>query len=142
LGERYDDLEALTLGEIDDPAKQMCSDLAADCLPEPTRQNIAKARRLGLLNETSVSIHSPANAHDTKVFISPNGFAQYFKLPEGRKIHETDVWIKPNPVDTSVKAVARKHGWRIVLIFGLAWAVTTGLIFLLDGQRNHKAIGV
>ena len=47
LGEPYDTIETLTFGEIDDPAKQMCSNLAADCLPETMRREIARARRLG-----------------------------------------------------------------------------------------------
>ncbi len=141
LGECYDDLEALTLGEIDDPAKQMCSDLAADCLPEETRRKIAKARRLGLLKETSVSIHSPPNALNTKVFVSPNGFAQYFNAPGGRKIREKDVLVEPQPLEPSARRVVRKQGWKIVLYIGTTWAVTAGLFFLLGSLKNNKASG-
>jgi hypothetical protein len=34
MGEGYDDWGAITLGEIEDPAKEICSGLAADCLPQ------------------------------------------------------------------------------------------------------------
>jgi hypothetical protein len=98
LGEPYDNLEALTLGEIDDPAKQMCSGLASDCLPEKVRREFAKARRLGLLSRTSVSDHSHPHAPGTKIFISPNGFAQYYGAPKGEKLGKTCFLVEPRLV--------------------------------------------
>jgi hypothetical protein len=95
LGEPYDNLEALTLGEIDDPAKQVCSNLATDCLPETVQRAIANARRIGQLSKASVSIHSPSDAPQTKVFVSPNGFAQYYGAPRGEKLAGPDVLVKP-----------------------------------------------
>jgi len=126
LGEQYDNLEALTLGEIDDPAKQVCSSLASDCLPETVRREIAKARRLGLLRRTSVSVYSHSNAPVTKVFISPNGFAEYYGAPKGEKLRGTDFLVEPRPVETSVKGVVRRHGWKAVLLLGAAGALTAG----------------
>jgi hypothetical protein len=95
LGEPYDNLEALTLGEIDDPAKQVCSNLATDCLPEAVQREIAQARRLGRLHRASVSVHSPSDAPKTKVFISPNGFAQYYGAPKGEKLAGPDILVEP-----------------------------------------------
>lgn len=140
LGEPYSNLEALTLGEIDDPAKQVCSSLAAECLPETVRREIAKARRLGLLRWTSVSIHSPSNAPKTKVFISPNGFAQYYGVPKGEKVRGTNLLVEPRPVDTSLKGVVRKHGWKAVLILGAAGALTAGILLVVKYSRLKKYV--
>jgi hypothetical protein len=109
MGEPFNDLEALTLGEIDDPSKQVCSSLAAECLPETIRRNIANARRMLLLSRTSVSVHSPDNASETKVFISPNGFAQYYRIPEGGKVHRPDFTVEPHPIDIFIKRVVFKN---------------------------------
>lgn len=98
LGEPYDNLEALTLGEIDDPARQMCSGLASDCLPESVRRDFANARRLGLLRGASVSDHSSPNAPVTKIFISPNGFAQYYGAPSGEKVSWKSFQVEPHPI--------------------------------------------
>ena len=138
LGEPYSDLKALTLGEIDDPAKQVCSSLAAESLPETARREIAKARRLGLLNPASVSIHSPANASETKVFISPNGFAQYYGVPRGEKVRHTNFLVEPHPLDTSVKSVIRKHGWKAVLVVAATGLVISGVLFLIKDNGSNK----
>jgi hypothetical protein len=126
LGEHYDSLEALTLGEIDDPTKQMCSSLVSECLPETVRHEIAKARRLRLLHRASVSVHSHSNATKTKVFISPNGFAQYYGAPKGQKLPERDFLVEPHPIETSVKNVVRNHGWKA----GLALGTTLGMLLI------------
>jgi len=131
FGEPYGILEALTLGEIDDPAKQVCSSLASGCLPEAVRRQIAKTRRLGLLRPTSVSVHSPAIAPKTNVFVSPNGFAEYFGAPGGQKVRKADFLVQPCPVEASVKSVVRKHGWKAVLILGAAVALAGGLLLLI-----------
>lgn len=131
LGEPYDNLEALTLGEIDDPAKQVCSSLASDCLPETVRREIAKTRRLWLLPRTAVSVDSLPNAPKTKVFISPNGFAQYYGAPKGKELRGTDFLVEPHPVEISVKGVVRRHGWKAVLILGAAGALTAGTLLLI-----------
>jgi hypothetical protein len=134
MGEPYSDLKALTMGEIDDPAKQVCSSLAADSLPERVRHEIAKARRLGLLHRNSVSVHSHMNAPETKVFISPNGFAQYYGAPRGEKVRRTNFLIEPHPVDTSVKSVVRKHGWKAALILAaIGVFISAALLFI-----NHN----
>ena len=89
LGERYDDKEALTWGKLKDPAKQICSDLAAGCLPDDLREDIARARRHGEVRVLSVSVHRRATGR-LDVFVSPNGFSEYFGAPHGSKIKRRD----------------------------------------------------
>jgi hypothetical protein len=93
LGEPYDNLEALTWGEVDDPAKQICSDLAADCLPEAFRQNIASDYNSKRLRWHTLSIHRHPDGSEG-IFVSPNGFAQFFGAPLGRKIKAPDTVIQ------------------------------------------------
>jgi hypothetical protein len=89
LGQPYDDLEALTWGLVDDPARQVCSDLATVALPEEMRQDIAaqvKSKRLG---------RSAVTVHHNHEFISPNGFAQYFGAPHGGELKKPDQLVQP-----------------------------------------------
>jgi hypothetical protein len=138
LGEPYDDLEALTLGEIDDPAKQVCSGIPADCLPEKVLREIATARRLGLLPHTSVSVHSRLNAHKMRVFISPNGFAQYYGAPRGKELHTTDFLVEPHMLNNSVTSVLRKQAWKAVPILGISVALTAALLLIIKYSRPQN----
>ena len=135
LGEPYDSIETLTFGEIDDPAKQMCSSLASNCLPETVRRQIASARRLGLLRGAAVSLHSSPNAQQTKVFVSPNGFAQYFGAPRGEKLLCPDTVVEPRPLDISTLAVIHHHASRAFLILGSASLFASALIILVAFSR-------
>jgi hypothetical protein len=136
LGEGYDDEDALTMGLFRSPARQMCSDLATVCLPETTRREIAKVRRLGLLHHTSVSVHSYSNALETKIFISPNGFAQYYGAPKGEKLSGKDFLIKPHLVEPSIKSVVRKHGWKAVIILGIAGTLIAGALLFINKDKR------
>jgi hypothetical protein len=131
LGEPYDNVEALTLGEIDNPAEQVCSGLASECLPETVQREIAKARLLLLLRRASVSLHSRSNASKIRVFISPNGFAQYYGAPKGHVLHEADFLVEPSLVDTSMMGVARRHGWKVVFVLAAVGALVAGTWLLL-----------
>lgn len=91
LGEAYDDKEALTWGAVDDPAKQVCSDLAADCLPRELRDDIARRRRSGQLSRLAVSVHGGGR----RVFVSPNGFCEYFGAPRGEEVRHADQLVVP-----------------------------------------------
>jgi len=128
MGENYDILDALTLGEIEDPAKEICSRLAADCLPESERQQIGRAKKLGLLCRSSVSVYPISGEAKTREFISPNGFAEYYGAPKGRKLTRPGITIQPQPIKLEVKSIAamagRHHGWKVL-------AVLTGAIMLL-----------
>ncbi len=95
LGQPYDVTEVFTWGQVDDPAKQVCSDLAADCLPVKTRMDIVRRTRTGRLGRHMVSIHGPA-ALPLHIFVSPNGFAKYFGAPKGHKIHKPDELVLPH----------------------------------------------
>jgi hypothetical protein len=127
MGEQYDGLGAITLGEIEDPAKEVCSELAADCLPQSTLRQIAEAKRFGLLRPRSVSVHSKRNAKKTRSFISPNGFAEYYGMPQGREVRERNTRLAPRPVQVSMRhvagAAARRHGWKLA-------ALALGIILL------------
>ncbi len=141
LGEQYDSWDAITLGAIQDPAREVCSGLAADCLPDKALRQIAWARRLGLMSRQSVSLHSRANALKTRAFISPNGFAEYYGLPKGRKIKRPDTLVEPEPINVSVteiaKAAARRHGWKLaVLLLGIAGLAVVVYTYGGRGGRN------
>ncbi len=95
LGEKYDNGEALTLGLIDDPAKQVCSDLAMICLPEALRADIARHHQAGLLHSLSaVNLYRSPN-EALHLFVSPNGFAEYFGAPRGGKLAGPDQLSEP-----------------------------------------------
>ncbi len=116
MGEQYDSLDALTLGEIQDPAKEVCSGLITDCLPNDELRSIARARKLGLLGRHSVSIHSKLDAPRVRAFVSPNALAEYYGAPKGRKVTEPDTLAEPKPVDESItraaRLVTRHQGWK------------------------------
>lgn len=132
IGEPYDNLEAITWGMVDDPAKQVCSDLAAVCLPETVREDIAAASRSGLIHRRSVSVHGPLHAeHGVREFISPNGFAAYFGAPQGKDLHKADQRIIPrratDPPQSGPLDLLRQEGWKILLFFAVLaalWAWT------------------
>jgi hypothetical protein len=138
LGEPYSNLEALTLGEIDDPAKQVCSSLAADCLPVSVRRDIARSKRLGLLHRMAVSVHSHPWAPETDVFVSPNGFAQYYGAPKGGQVRWTDLLVEPHLLDTSARGVARKHGWKVLLALGVVGGLAAGILLKPKAGRAHS----
>ena len=94
LGEPYGYAEALTWAEIDDPAKQICTDLPVKCLPTKMRMAIVAAARAGQLGRHTVSIHGPARS-PLHIFVSPNGFARFFGAPKGHKIKEPDTLVQP-----------------------------------------------
>ena len=123
LSETCDSFDALTLGEIDDPVRQMCPTLASNSLPVELLQKISKARRKGLLNQAAVSLYSTSGLEDTRPFISPNGFAQYFGAPRGQKLLGSDIWIDPHPVDVSTKNIIRHRVWKAVTSLPVAGAL-------------------
>jgi hypothetical protein len=96
IGEKYDFEEALTWGMVDDPARQICSDLVTVCLPAEIQQDIARCHQAGEISWESVSVHQRADGR-TSVFISPNGFAEYFGAPRGRRVDNPDVTFRPSP---------------------------------------------
>jgi hypothetical protein len=142
LGEQYDGLEAITLGEIDDPAKEVCSGLAADCLPESARKRIARARRMGLLHRASVSVYSGAEAAHTREFISPNGFAEFYGAPKGKTLPGPDTLVTPRLVDDSTQRIAsaavRQPVWKLGLGLAVAGLLFLGVLGFDPWRRNRR----
>ncbi|MEP6894341.1 MAG: hypothetical protein ABI986_01915 [Chloroflexota bacterium] len=95
LGEKFDYEEALTIGLIHDPAKQICSDLATVCLPETMRVNIAQHHESGRLHTLSAT-HLPDGSNEVShLFVTPNGFAEYFGAPKGMELAGPDQLSEP-----------------------------------------------
>jgi hypothetical protein len=90
LGEKFDDEEILTYGLVHNPGKQICSDLATVCLPEAILKDIALRHEKGILHSLS-AVHPDADQNDIfHLFVSPNGFAEYFGAPRGKNLTGPD----------------------------------------------------
>lgn len=77
IGQQYDITEAITLGLVDADDKQICSGLAKNGLKDAGSSIIEEIiRRSGSLGKNSVIVYP-----DGKIFISPNGFAEFFGVP-------------------------------------------------------------
>jgi hypothetical protein len=50
VGEKFDNVEAISLGILDNPARQICSDLATNCLPEGMRNLIEQYHRRAVIH--------------------------------------------------------------------------------------------
>jgi hypothetical protein len=122
LGEEYDEQEALTMGILDDPARQICSDLATVCLPEEMRLDLARQHRAGLLHPLSVVRHGSLQG-GFRLFVSPNGFAEYFAAPRGREVLGPDQFSEPVLPDE------RLSPHRYVELWKLGAAVLACLLF-------------
>jgi hypothetical protein len=128
LGQPYDVAEVFTWGQVDDPAKQVCSDLAADCLPAETRRAIVGRARTGRLGRRMVSIHGPA-AVPLHIFVSPNGFAKFFGAPKGHKIHHPDELVIPHVsggFGSSRALVGLAVGLAVAAAIVVGWKLWTG----------------
>jgi hypothetical protein len=95
LGEKFDDLEALTLGILDNPARQICSDLATVCLPDPMRDEIARCHRKAVIHPLS-AVREEKPGTGFRLFMSPNGFAEFLGVPRGKEIREPDQLAEPH----------------------------------------------
>jgi len=120
VGEKFDDLEAITLGILDNPARQICSDLATVCLPETMRQEIGRLHRKAV-------IHPLAAVRDTKpgtglrLFMSPNGFAEFLGIPKGNEIEKPDQLVEPDIQDISDAGLLEKLWKRSDTLVIRAW---------------------
>ena len=92
LGEKFDYEEALTVGLIHNPVKQICSDLATVCLPEAILMDIARIHRAGRLQALSALSLPQKTFH---LFVTPNGFAEYFGAPRGAQLKGPDQLSEP-----------------------------------------------
>ena len=122
LGEKYGDMEVLTLGILDNPARQVCSDLATNCLPEEMRKEFVSCHRAMVIHPLSVVLHEKS-ATALRLFISPNGFVEYFGAPRGKDIEGPDQLVEPHAQDSrgavgifpkiwKYGVALLMHGWR------------------------------
>ncbi len=95
LGEKYDYAEVLTWDEVDDPARQVCSDLAAVCMPDWLVEEVARARDNGDLPRHSISA-SHRRSGQLDMFISPNAFAKFLGAPHGEDLDGPGVIVQPH----------------------------------------------
>jgi hypothetical protein len=126
LGDKFDYEEALTIGLIHDPAKQICSDIATVCLPETIRADIARYHRAGFLHSRS-ALHLLNK--ESRLFVTPNGFAQYFGAPKGKELKSFDQISEP------VMPAQKRSHWRFFMRQILMYIQHKGLL----GTTNRKA---
>jgi hypothetical protein len=137
LGETYDEEEALTFGIIDNPAKQICSDLVTVCLPETIRADIAHRHTNGHLQPRSaIRVNGKLNA-SFRLFVSPNGFAEYFGAPRGELLHAQTQVSKPG---------LRASGWphwqfRSYQLLGIATLCGLAVAWIIMKQGLRKWFG-
>jgi hypothetical protein len=111
VGERFDDLEVISLGVLDNPARQVCSDVATVCLPEEMRQAIIRCHDGRVLHPLSVARHGMLGL-ETRLFVSPNGYAEFFDIPRGRTIHMPDQLVEAHlPEDQREELLPRL--WKV-----------------------------
>lgn len=135
LGQKYDDEEALTLGALDDPAKQVCSDLATVSLPVGIRRDIATSHQAGLIHPLAVVRHGRLSG-DFRLFVSPNGFAEYLGAPRGHALSGPDQLSLPTLPNESLSRRRYLDPWKVgLLILG---CLSLGLIIYktLDKRRR------
>ena len=136
LGEKYDDEEALTMGIIDDPAKQICSDLATVCLPEEMRLDIARHHLAGLLHPLSTVLHGRLG-RDFRLFVSPNGFAEYFGAPRGRDLVGPDQYCEPSLPNENSSSRRYVELWKLGAA-ALGCLILGWLVFRLLSMKNRR----
>jgi hypothetical protein len=100
VGEHFDDLEVISLGVLDNPARQICSDVATVCLPEEMCQRIIRCHDGMVLHPLSVARHEMLDARN-RLFVSPNGYAEFFNIPHGQDIHLPGQLVDPHPQSAS-----------------------------------------
>ena len=93
VGEKFDDLEAITLGILDNPARQICSDLATVCLPDTMRQEVARLHRKAVIHPLS-AVREEKRESGFRLFMSPNGFAEFLGIPSGKEINRPDQLVE------------------------------------------------
>lgn len=98
VGEKFDNLEAITLGILDNPARQICSDLATVCLPETMHQEIARLHRKAVIHPLS-AVRNEKDGTRFRLFMSPNGFAEFMGIPPGKEINRPDQPVEPHLQD-------------------------------------------
>ena len=136
LGEAFDREEALTAGVIDDPARQICSDLATVCLPARVRADIARHHHAGLIHPLSVVIHGRLD-RSFRLFVSPNGLAEYFGAPRGKDLAGPDRLCEPRLPDERTAPRRYVEVWKLALAAAGAGLALGWVLILL--RRKGRA---
>ena len=100
VGNRFDDLEVISLGILDNPARQICSDVATVCLRVEMRAKIIRCHDGTVLHPLSVARHEMVGFRK-RLFVSPNGYAEHFSVPRGKSIHAPEQLVEPHIQESS-----------------------------------------
>lgn len=120
VGDKFDDLEAITLGILDNPARQICSDLATVCLPEEMCEQIARYHRKAVIHPLSAA-RDEKPGPGFRLFMSPNGFAEFLGAPLGKELEGPDQLAEPHLQNSSHDSLSwRFWNWSDTLITS-AW---------------------
>lgn len=95
VGEKFDNIEAITLGIFDNPARQICSDLATVCLPQEMRELIARYHRKAVVHPLA-AVKDEKPGPGFRLFVSPNGFAEFLGTPRGSELEGPDRLVEPH----------------------------------------------
>ncbi|MGE5249213.1 MAG: hypothetical protein ACM3QS_03275 [Bacteroidota bacterium] len=104
VGNKFDDVEAISLGILDNPARQICSDLATLCLSKEMQEEIARCHRQAVIHPLS-AVREGGSGHGLRLFMSPNGYAEFFGAPRGRTLQGPD-----QPADPRIREARREPG--------------------------------
>lgn len=122
IGEKFDDLEAITLGILDNPARQICSDLATVCLPQEMREKIARFHKRAVLHPLSVA-RDQIRGTGPRLFMSPNGFAEFLHAPRGHDLQAPDQLAHPRIQTESHEQILPKLWKWGDTLFTTAWMI-------------------
>jgi hypothetical protein len=95
VGEKFDDIEAISLGILDNPARQICSDLATGCLPQDLQEEIARCHTRAVIHPLA-AVRNERTGPRSRLFMSPNGFAEFLGAPRGESLKGPDERALPH----------------------------------------------
>jgi hypothetical protein len=110
VGEKFDHLEAITLGILDNPARQICSDLATVCLPEEMLEEIARCHQRAVIHPLSAE-RDERRGPGFRLFMSPNGFAEFLGAARGSELERPDELAEPHLQDGNSAGLLSKF-WK------------------------------
>ncbi len=120
VGEKFDELEIITRGILDNPARQICSDLATVCLPEEMREEIARCHKSAVIHPLS-AVRDERPGSKYRLFMSPNAFAEFLGAPRGRELERADQLAEPHIQESSNVALFSKLWKRSEAFMTSAW---------------------
>jgi hypothetical protein len=78
----------------------MCSDVAIVCLPNEMREEIARCHRKAVIHPLS-AVRDERPGPGFRLFMSPNGFAEFLGVPKGNEIKGPDQLAEPHLQDSN-----------------------------------------